>query len=64
MVDAVYIRVRDDRIVDSADIKEDVVVDFNGKGEIVGIEILNFSESNIDLNEVIRKGIETTVATP
>ncbi|MEM4728019.1 MAG: DUF2283 domain-containing protein [Candidatus Bathyarchaeia archaeon] len=39
---ALYIRTRDDSIEDSLEIDDHIIVDFNDRGEIVGVEILNF----------------------
>ena len=58
VADALYIRVRGDEVVDSVEAAEGVVVDYNARGEVVGVEILNFSERRIDLNEIVVKGIE------
>lgn len=43
-VDALYIRLREAKIVDSVDIEEGVTVDLDEKGHIVGLEILDASE--------------------
>lgn len=58
LADALYIRMRDDNIVDSIEIRENVIADFNQNGEVVGIEIINFSKSKIDIGEILMKGIE------
>ena len=61
VADALYIRARDDKVVDSLEIDDRVVVDFNEHGEVVGVEILNFSKSNVDLGRVVREGLETII---
>ncbi len=38
--DILYIKLRDDGIVDSDEVEPGVIVDYNDKGEIIGIEIL------------------------
>lgn len=43
-VDALYIRLREAKIVDSVDIEEGVTVDFDEERHVVGIEILDASE--------------------
>jgi len=63
VADALYIRVRDDKVADSLEVNEGVVVDFNEYGEVVGVEILGFSKSNIDLSRVVREGLETLIPT-
>jgi len=54
VADALYIRAKDDEIVDSLEVNDGIIVDFNKYGEVVGVEILNFSKSNVDLDRVVR----------
>ena len=61
IADALYIRVRDDKVHDTIEVSKNIIVDLNDKGEIIGIEILNFSKSKINLNELVIKGIEAVV---
>ena len=39
--DAIYVRLSNDKIVESEEIKKDVIVDYNEKEEIVSVELLN-----------------------
>ena len=43
-VDALYIKIRDAKIIDSMDVEKGVTIDIDEKGHIVGIEILDASE--------------------
>ena len=56
VADALYIRLRDDRIVDSDEAAPGIIVDFNDKGEIVGIEVLRFSRQGYRLEETGHRG--------
>ena len=56
-VDALYIRLREAKIVDSRDIEEGVTIDLDEKGHIVGIEILDASEK-LELSELVNISIE------
>jgi len=47
--DALYIRIKDDRIVESDAVAPGIIVDYNDKGEIVGVEVLWASRRRIDL---------------
>jgi uncharacterized protein YuzE len=38
--DALYLRLDDSEIVDSEEVKPGIVIDFNAKDQVVGIEIL------------------------
>lgn len=41
--DALYLRLDETAIIDSEEVKPGVILDFNAKGEVVGIEMLNLS---------------------
>ena len=60
--DALYIRLKDDKVVDSDEVAPGVIVDFNDKGEIVGIEVLEFSRRDIDMKKLVIEGPEILVA--
>lgn len=56
-VDIMYIELRDAVIKDSDEVAEGMVVDFDGDGHVVGIEILDASK----LLGTIPKGVELAV---
>ena len=60
--DALYIRVREDKVVNSDEISDGIIVDYNEDGDVIGIEILEFSKRKIDLNELIIKGLKILVS--
>ena len=39
--DALYFRLDDSKILESEEVKPGVILDFNDKNEVVGVEILN-----------------------
>ena len=61
-VDALYIRLREARIVDSEDLAEGITVDLDEQGHIVGIEILDASEK-LDAAELLAVSQEMTPVT-
>jgi uncharacterized protein YuzE len=56
-VDALYLELDDSEVVDSDEVKPGIVVDFNAKEEVVGIEVLDFkrrlSEANLKQLKVL-----------
>ena len=60
--DVLYIKLRDDKIADSDEVVPGVIVDYNEKGDIVGIEVLRFSKRGLDLSKLVLKGPEALVA--
>ena len=61
VADALYIKFKDDRVVESDEVEPGIIVDFNDKGEIVGVEVLWFSRRKIDLRRLIMEGPEALV---
>ncbi len=59
--DALRIKFRDDRVVESDEVAPGVIVDYNEKGEVVGIEVLGFSRRRIDLSKLVLEGPEILV---
>ncbi len=58
VADAVYIRLSDKKVAESEEVSPGIIIDYSEEGEIVGIEILNFSKRRINLSEIIIKGPE------
>ena len=52
--DALYLRLDDSKIIDSEEVSPGVVLDFNERHQVVGIEMLNLSQRtpNLDLCEL------------
>lgn len=42
--DAIYFRLDDSRIIESEEVKPGVILDFNDKNQVVGVEILNVKQ--------------------
>ncbi len=62
VADAIYIRLREGKIVKSDEIAPGIIVDLNENNEVVGIEILWFSKRKLDLTKLIVEGPEALVA--
>lgn len=48
--DALFLRLDDSKIVDSQEVTPGIVLDFNAKNEVVGVEILHLSRRTPSLN--------------
>jgi uncharacterized protein YuzE len=48
--DALYLRLDDSTIVESEEVSPGVVVDYNERNQVVGIEILGLSQRSPNLN--------------
>ena len=56
-IDALYIKLKSAKVVDSKDIEEGVTVDLDENGHIVGLEILDASEK-LNISELVNISIE------
>ena len=61
--DALYVKLREGKVADSEEVGEGVVVDYDDKGEVIGIELLEFSKKKVDLGELIVKGLNVAAVT-
>jgi len=61
--DALYIRIRESRVLESDEVEDRIIVDYDEKGNVVGIEVLEFSKRKIDLNELVVKGPRILIKT-
>ena len=50
--DAIYIRLKEDRIQNTDEVTPDIIMDYDDKGNVIGIEILAASEK-VDTHELI-----------
>jgi uncharacterized protein YuzE len=50
--DAIYIRLKEDKIHNTDAVTEDIIMDFDDRGNVIGIEILSASEK-VDVRELI-----------
>lgn len=55
--DALYIRLKETEIKNSDEIAEDIIMDYDEKGNMVGIEILSASQK-ADIHQVIIQALE------
>jgi uncharacterized protein YuzE len=52
MMPMLYIRLKEDRIHNTDEVTSDIIMDYDDKGNVIGIEILSASEK-VDVHELI-----------
>ena len=62
VADSIYFKLRGGKAIESLEISEGVIIDYDEKGEICGIEVLAFSKRNLDLNRLMKLGDEELVS--
>jgi len=61
--DALYVKLKEGKVADSEEVGKGVIVDYDDKGEVIGIELIEFSKKRIDLGELIVKGLNVAAVT-
>ncbi|MDF1541446.1 MAG: DUF2283 domain-containing protein [Candidatus Thorarchaeota archaeon] len=62
VADSIYFKLKGEKVAESVEISEGIVVDYDEKGDICGIEVLAFSSRNLDLNRLVKLRDEELVA--
>ena len=55
--DAIYVYFKEDFVAKSKEIEEGVIIDFDGKGQLIGIEVLDVSQ-RFSLADIVNVHIE------
>jgi uncharacterized protein YuzE len=55
--DAIYVYFKEDFVAKSKEIEEGVIIDFDGKGQLIGIEVLDVSQ-RFSLADIVNVNIE------
>lgn len=53
IADVLYIKISHEEIEESDEVSPGIVIDYSKNQKIVGIEVLNYSQRNLNLNELI-----------
>jgi uncharacterized protein YuzE len=55
--DAIYVYFKEDYVASSREIEDGVVIDFDNKGQLIGIEVLDVSQ-RFSLSDIVNVNIE------
>ena len=62
VADSVYFRLRGEKVAESVEISEGVIIDYDKRGEVSEIEVLSISKRNLELNRLVKLRDEELVA--
>ena len=60
--DEAYIKISGSKVEDSIEVNEGLIIDVNKKGQLVGIEVLNFSSTKLNITELLTRQFENLVS--
>ncbi len=61
VANALYLRFSNEKVFDTQEINDGIIVDYGEENTVIGIEILNFEQRNINLNEIIHMNIDEII---
>ncbi len=61
MADALYIRFSGEKVLNSDEIASGIIIDYGKKNNIIGVEILNFNNRNLNLNDLVQMSVEELI---
>ena len=61
VANALYLRFSNEEIQESDEIAKGIIVDFGKDDQLVGVEILNFTDRNLNLNDLVQKDVEEII---
>ncbi|MHA1193139.1 MAG: DUF2283 domain-containing protein [Promethearchaeota archaeon] len=61
IANALYIRFSNEKVIDSDEVAEGIIVDYGKDNKIIGLEILNFKKRKLDMNDLIELNAEEII---
>jgi uncharacterized protein YuzE len=61
IANALYIRFSSEKILNSDEIAQGIIFDYGKNDNIIGVEILNFTNRKLNLNDLVQMDIEELV---
>jgi len=61
IANALYIQFSSEKILNSDEIAEGIIIDYGKNENIVGVEIFNFTDRKINLNDLVQMTIEELI---
>jgi len=62
IANALYIRFSSEKVVNSDDIAEGIILDYGKNDNVIGVEILNFTDRKLDLNDLVQLNKEDLIS--
>ncbi|KKM61118.1 hypothetical protein LCGC14_1534900 [marine sediment metagenome] len=61
VANALYLQFSHEKVKDSEEVTEGIIIDYGENESIIGIEILNYTERKINLNEIIKMDVDEII---
>jgi uncharacterized protein YuzE len=61
MANALYIRFSSEKVVNSDEIANGIIIDYGKNDKVIGVEILNFTDRKLNLNDLVQMNVEELI---
>jgi len=61
VANVLYLRFSDEEVESTEEITEGIIIDYGKREHVIGIEILNFSDRKLNLNDLIKMQAEEII---
>ena len=61
VADALYLQFSHEKVKDTEEINDGIILDYGEKDDVIGIEILNYTERNLNLNEIVKMNADEII---
>ena len=61
VANVLYLRFSDEKVESTEEINEGIIIDYGKREHVIGIEILNFSDRKLNLNDLIKMQAEEII---
>jgi uncharacterized protein YuzE len=61
MANTLYIRFSSEKVLNSDEIADGIILDYGKNENIIGVEILNFTNRKLDLNDLVQMNVEELI---
>ena len=61
VADALYLQFSHEKVKDTEEINDGIILDYGEKDDVIGIEILNYTERNLNLNDIVKMNADEII---
>ena len=61
MANVLYIRFSGEKVLNSDEIANGIIIDYGKNDKVIGVEILNFTDRKLNLNDLVQMNVEELI---
>ena len=61
VANVLYLQFSHENVKDTEEINDGIIIDYGANDNVIGVEILNYTERNLNLNEIIHLNVDEII---